>query len=485
MKHLFAPLLLLLIISPLPCRAGSQGGLPSANVLLDQGVEAYDHAKTIQATVTIRMPGEKNDTIITLEVQAQNRPDGMISREKLTTTTNARDSFDETVSNGHWTSLYDGQTQYTLYPSLKKYRADSGTDRFSNLFRHSILKYRSALGVETVSLARLHGKPVYLIQSRSRMGSSMHAVVSREDHTLILFSLSTPHGNASLRVTGLRLNAALSVSSWKPPADFEELKTSEGKPNAELPDFSRIAPKSPPAISSATAAEAQDWMQKMFDAQQRLTSYSALGEKTEEIQDEPGGPTRVTAEIRYKLPNLISLVTTAPSDSGKAHTVAVCDGQWFSAQKTSVGGIYMHIPAPKGRKAYDQACSIFVTEDNFFSPGLGLEMMMRGESPLAFLKQAASNFSLSPDSVVGDTPVKVVYIPLAVTASGEPLQSITYMIGRDDFLFRRLIWKEILPGNRTHLVIQTLSHIKPDGDIPASAFLYTPLPHARAVTTLD
>jgi len=485
MKHLFAPLLLLLIISPLPCRAGSQGGLPSASVLLDQGVEAYDHAKTIQATVTIRMPGKKNDTIVTLEVQVQNRPDGMISREKLTTTTNARDSFDATVSSGHWTSVYDGQTQYTLYPSLIKYRADSGTDRFSNVFRSAIQKYRRVSWTETVSLARLHGKPVYLIQGRNRRGNSMHAVVSREDHALILFSISTPHGDGSVMVTGLRLNAALPVSSWKPPAGFEELKTSEGKPNAKLPDFSRAVPNPLPAIASVTAAEARDWMQKMFDAQQRLTSYSASGEKTEEIQGDPDGPTRVTAEIRYKLPNLISLVTTVPSDSGEAHTVAVCDGQWFSAQKPSVGGNYMHIPAPKGREAYDQACSIFVTEDNFFSPGFGLEMMMRGESPLAFLKQAASNFSLSPDSVVGDTPVKVVYIPLAVMASGEPLQSITYMIGRDDFLLRRLIWKEIWPGNRTHLVIQTLSHIKPDGDIPASAFLYTPLPHARAVTTLD
>ena len=485
MKHLFVPLLLLLIISPLPCRAGSQGGLPSASVLLDQGVEAYDHAKTIQATVTIRMPGKKNDTIVTLEVQVQNRPDGMISREKLTTTTNARDSFDATVSSGHWTSVYDGQTQYTLYPSLIKYRADSGTDRFSNVFRSAIQKYRRVSWTETVSLARLHGKPVYLIQGRNRRGNSMHAVVSREDHALILFSISTPHGDGSVMVTGLRLNAALPVSSWKPPAGFEELKTSEGKPNAKLPDFSRAVPNPLPAIASVTAAEARDWMQKMFDAQQRLTSYSASGEKTEEIQGDPDGPTRVTAEIRYKLPNLISLVTTVPSDSGEAHTVAVCDGQWFSAQKPSVGGNYMHIPAPKGREAYDQACSIFVTEDNFFSPGFGLEMMMRGESPLAFLKQAASNFSLSPDSVVGDTPVKVVYIPLAVMASGEPLQSMTYMIGRDDFLLRRLIWKEIWPGNRTHLVIQTLSHIKPDGDIPASAFLYTPLPHARAVTTLD
>lgn len=488
MKLIFM-LLALLVMTVAACAPASQAAarpLPSGTSILEESLDNYDHAKTIQGTVTLRGDQDGTPTKTVMAVQVSNRPSGQVAHERVEITTDDSTLPGNIAGGGSLVYVYNGQTLYTLYPVLKQFTAQQGADRFSSLFRSMIRRYLAAGGTVTARYARVSGETVIVLTGTAR-GIAMSAVISHSDRVLQSLTLTAPNKRrlVTMTVTNLRLNKPLPPAlSWEPPADYAPLAVTLGKPNAELPDFSRVSAKSPKAVSAATAAEAREWMQKMFDAQQHLHSYAASGEKVEEIVGEPGSKSHVTAEIKYALPSQVSVVTTAPSERGTEHTIAVCDGQWLSASIPSETGRYLHSPAPKGRQAYEQACAVFVTEDNFFSPGLGLEMMMRGDSPLAFLTEAAGSFSMGPDGVVDDIPVKTVFVTLAVTDSGEPFQSATYLIGRDDFLLRRLVWKEKLSGDRTHSVIQTFTHLRVNPELPASAFAFTPPVHAKAVTSL-
>lgn len=467
------------------CQAASRPVSPGVRIL-KEALDNYDHAKTIQGTVTIRLDQGGTLTKTTMTAQVINRPGGQVARERIGITTDSPAILGDVLGGGRYVYVYNGQTLYTLYPASKQFSAQPGADRFSNLFRNAVQRYLAAGGTATARFARMGDEAVIILTGKAR-GLAMSAVISHGDRVLRSITFTAPNKRYPVRitVTNLRLNEPLpSTLSWEPPADYTPLTVTHSKPNAELPDFSRVSPKPPGAVPAATAAEAREWLQKMFAAQQQLRSYTALGEKIEEVQGDPASAHRVSAEIKYALPNLISVVTTAPSERGVGHTVAACDGRWLSARIPSEPGRYLHIPAPPGRQAYAQACAVFVTEDNFFSPGLGLEMMLRGESPLAFLTEAAGSFSMGPDGSVDGLPVKTVSVTLAVTASGEPFQSATYLIGRDDFLLRRLVWKEKLTGDRTHVVTQTFTHLRINPDLPASAFAFTPLPHAKAVTSL-
>ena len=471
----------LMTFCPLVCRAASP---PDA---LAAAIDVYDHAQTIQATITARTETSQGTNRTKITAQIINRPGGQTDRERIEMVTDDP-TFPGGVTHGKTrVFVYDGKTLYTLYPAQKNYTAEVGADRFSEIFRPALLKYLAHGGKVTAARsARLNGEPVTLIEGQGS-GLTLRGIVSGRSHALQSLYLTNdhPHTILTFTVTSLRLNALLPPGlSWKPPADYAPLTETQGKPNAELPDFSQVSPKPAGSVPAATSAEARKWLQKMVDAQQRLRSYAASGEKVEEIVGETGSKSRVTAEIKYALPNQISVVTTVPLKRGAEHTIAVCDGQWLSARVPSETGRYLHIPAPKGRQAYDQACAVFVTEDNFFSPGLGLEMMMRGDSPLRFLTEASGSFSMGPDGVVDKIPVKTVSVTLAMTASGEPFQSATYLIGRDDFLLRRLVWKEKMTGDRTHIVTQTFTRLRVNPELPASAFAFTPPVQAKAVTSL-
>lgn len=482
---LFAVFALALMAHAPVCQAAPRPISPGVRIL-KESLDNYDHAKTIQGTITIRLGQGGMLTKKTLTAQVLNRPGGQVARERIEITTDSPAISGDMSSVGQYVYVYNGQTLYTLYPALKQFSVQPGADRFSNLFRNVVQRYLAAGGTATARSARVGGEGVIILTGKAR-GLVMSAVVSSADRVLQSVAFTAPNKRrlVTITVTGLRLNEPLPRTlSWEPPADYTPLTVTHGKPNAELPDFSRVSPKPTGGVPAATSAEAREWLQKMADAQQRLHSYTASGEKTEEIQGEAASKSRVTAEIKYALPNQVSLVTSATSERGVEHTIAVCDGYWLSARIASEPDRYLHIPAPKGRQVYDQACAVFVTEDNFFSPGLGLEMMLRGDSPLAFLTEAAGSFSMGPDGSVDGLPVKTVLVTLAVTASGEPFQSATYLIGRDDFLLRRLVWKEKLTGDRTHVVTQTFTHLRINSDLSASAFAFVPLPHTKAVTSL-
>ncbi len=488
MKPLLMPftLLTMIMVTCTPACQAAARSLPSGVSILKKSLDNYDHAKTIQGMVTIRFDQGGTPTKTTMAVQVSNRPSGQVARERVEITTGDPALPGNIAGIGSLVYVYNGQTLYTLYPALKQFTAQQGADRFSNLFRDSVGRYLAAGGTATARSTRVGGASVIILTGTAR-GLAMSAFISPGDRVLQSFTLTAPNKRrlVTMTVTGLRLNKPLPPAlSWEPPADYTPLAVTHGTPNSELPDFSLVSPKSLKAASSATATEAHEWMQKMFDAQQRLHSYTASGEKVEEIVGEAKSESRVTAEIKYALPNQISVVTTGSSKRGVEHTVAVCDGQWLSARIPSETGRYLHIPAPVGRQAYDQACAVFVTEDNFFSPGLGLEMMMRGDNPLAFLTEAAGSFSMGPDGVIDGIPIKTVSVTLALTASGEPFQSANYLIGRDDFLLRRLVWKEKMTGDRTHSVTQTFTQIRVNPELPASAFAFTPPIHAKAVTSL-
>ena len=246
MKLFASCVLVFAALSLAPCfAAGSRLPPSQANALLDRAVAAYDQAKTIQATVTFKLAGDTTPTGGTtpatttiLEAQVENAPDGQAAHEKITENTDAVNSQDAVLSGGHWTSLYDGQTLYSLYAARKEYHARQCTDRFSDLFRLVIQAYRSGHGTIAAVRSSVSGRPSYVLSGRATQGIMLYAVVDCADHTLRQFSVTSRTGKvvASIVITNLRLNALLPPGiSWKPPADYKERKTTNPATPANVP----------------------------------------------------------------------------------------------------------------------------------------------------------------------------------------------------------------------------------------------------------
>ena len=208
-----------------PCHAAPPQ--PDGDALLDRSLAVFDHAKTLQATVTVKAnrDGAAGSTVIRASVE--NAPDGSIARCRLVTTSTHGNVVDPALlGEGQSVMLEDSQWSYQIDPARKTYRKfKSGRDHYSSLFRGVVAACRKHHLRLTATPSSWQGEPATLLQGAAD-GVTMRAVVSRGDLHLEKLSATTASGItvADMTLTDLRLDAPLPPTLFqKPGADYKQL----------------------------------------------------------------------------------------------------------------------------------------------------------------------------------------------------------------------------------------------------------------------
>lgn len=211
----FAVLLTLsLAVIGLPSLAAP--ALSSGDVLLNQALDIFDQAQTIQAAVEVHDSNDRPGTARVLRFQVENAPGGLTRRSRIVTTGG---------SGSLPIELDDGQYGYIIDSARKTYQREQlGADRFSDLFRIALGRLRRQGVTLTASRTLWHGRPSYLLQG-SHGGYALRAVVSEDTTELEDFRGSGQNGRkfAEMSVISLRLNVPFPPDTFqKPGADYRQ-----------------------------------------------------------------------------------------------------------------------------------------------------------------------------------------------------------------------------------------------------------------------
>jgi outer membrane lipoprotein-sorting protein/peroxiredoxin len=217
-------------------------------------------------------------------------------------------------------------------------------------------------------------------------------------------------------------------------------------------------------------AKARQTLEQMAAAYQALSSYSGT------VEVESNGlpnPLNRRSTIAFKKPNKAAVVTT----KGDAVTRAVTDGAHFFVASTRDKSKYLKVPLPK------EAQAISLVIDQGGAAGLGLvPLVLAGYNPLAPLANTLQSLSVGQPGTLTGVPVETVVA--VVNGSKGDSATITYSIGKNDHLLRRLNIKQTVEGKPVSLT-ETHTDVKANPDLPATALAFTPPPGAKAVDRID
>lgn len=225
--------------------------------------------------------------------------------------------------------------------------------------------------------------------------------------------------------------------------------------------------------SSKIDPDARKLMEKMFTAYQNLQSYSGRMERSQEIKEEKTMSEIIYTWLKFKRPNLISVITKYGSYTVKS----ICNGKILFAANSKERSKYLKIAAPEGTHAFEK---VFY-EGDAFAPGMGIAMVARGENPLQTFDKAFTELTIGTPEIIGGTPVETVVAKIGT----EPItQKIIYSIGRNDCLLRRVKFIWPLSEGRTWVLTKTHYDVKINPDLPNLTFTFSPPPKAKPVKSL-
>jgi len=208
--------------------------------------------------------------------------------------------------------------------------------------------------------------------------------------------------------------------------------------------------------------KARELMDQMVAAYKALDSYSAI---VELAGMGAANLPKQRAIIAFKKPNRVNVQVTTSTGTVKL----VSNGTNLFVQVSDIKAEYVKTAAPSGEMAIAQLLQ------SVRASGPGLTPLVAGASPLEGMADDLKSVSVGPADTVDGVAVETVVGQLE---AGPSKGTITFAIGRDDHLLRRVVLTSIT-GQRTVTLTETHTSVKAN---PAGmAFIFTPPPGAKAV----
>ena len=218
-------------------------------------------------------------------------------------------------------------------------------------------------------------------------------------------------------------------------------------------------------VKDKVDAAARAILDKMIATYKNATSYSGKFDiQRTGLPDSPSS----TGEVAWQKPNKFKLV-------GKVKSVTstyVYDGTRFSYASSLFPGEYVQVTPRPDRDVLTEAMTETATD------GSAMVMLLLGQDPTKSLTQHLQSLTLGdPETVTGagkDTNVVV-----AAFARTWSTGTVTYVIGKNDHLLRRVTLSQTTQG-KTATVVESHSDIQVNA-ADSSTFRFVPLPGSERV----
>jgi outer membrane lipoprotein-sorting protein len=206
-------------------------------------------------------------------------------------------------------------------------------------------------------------------------------------------------------------------------------------------------------------------LDRMVATYKNMTSYS--GKFDIQKTGLPEAPSS-TGEVAWQKPNKFKIVAQVKSDT----ITYVYDGTRFSYATSEFPGDYVQVTPRPDRDVLTEAMTETATD------GTAILMLMLGQDPTRSFDQHLQALSLgNSETVTGagkDTDVVV-----AAFARTWSTGTVTYVIGKNDHLLRRVALSQTTEG-KTVTVVETHSDIKVNS-ANSSTFRFVPVPGSERV----
>ena len=234
-----------------------------------------------------------------------------------------------------------------------------------------------------------------------------------------------------------------------------------------------VAPLSVALAQDSTSStpddpEARQCMTKMAAVYKAMKSYSGSVVVSGQLSGQPNKPSvksMTKAVVSLQRPHLAAMYFTHGSD----RNLAVYNGANLFATSSRRKNQYVKQPTSQGL-----GIMRVLTRAGMTGPGLGV-LFNHPDMLEAFASPASLSLG-KPTSVAGIPVVTVI----SKTQQGQNKMTLTYHIGKDDYLLRRMILVQTISGQMVTMT-ETHTNIKINPELPASTVTFKPPPGAKPV----